>query len=104
MNADEMVRALRGAVELIHDPGNNLVLSGMKRLMMDAAALLESLTSKPANDPLTLVHCRDCTNYRPYIGQYRGKCLYYDERFDVGDDHFCGYGVLKCRKPERSEG
>ncbi|MCI2161297.1 MAG: hypothetical protein LKK39_05210 [Oscillospiraceae bacterium] len=65
-------------------------------------AAIDALSAAPENKPTT--HCRDCTNYRPlsdYTG--RGKCPYYNEQFDVGDDHFCGYAVAKARQPEGSE-
>ncbi|WP_312694092.1 hypothetical protein [Caproiciproducens sp.] len=72
--------------------------------IMDIAAdRLEELNRRAAPENKPQTHCVECTNYRPYGDKGRGKCLYYDERFDVGDNHFCGYAVPKARKPEQEE-
>lgn len=66
------------------------------------AEATELFNRRPAPENKPLTHCRDCTNYRPYGDSGRGKCLYYDYRFDVGDNHFCGYAVPNvARKPEQ---
>lgn len=46
MNANEIVRALRASVEIIDDPGDNLVLKALKGHMTNAADLIESLQAE----------------------------------------------------------
>ena len=75
----------------------------LRSTMKAAADRLEELNRRAAPENKPTTHCRDCTNYHPlsdYTG--RGKCPYYNEQFDVGDDHFCGYAVEKAHKPEGS--
>ena len=76
-------------------------LENLRTIFYEVTGSVPSKAHSPENKPLT---CGKCTNFSPYgTADGRGKCPYYDTRFDVGKNHFCGFAVPKTCKPKAGE-
>jgi chromosome segregation ATPase len=109
MNANEIINALLSTVEIIDDPGNNVVLKMLKGHMTDAADCIESLQAQ-----LTKQDAEISDRERAHIEQHAEVHYWRDkarqveaqltesqhrERAAIQDIHICCATCAHCAKP-----